>query len=118
MGKEITLAEGDYFMVSRGFAMYRSSGFDSFITGSSAAPLYDRSHEGILYQVVQIELPMIIAKCVVVTPDALYFKKRLIGNLVVINTSEVEISPVSSLFVRIITEVMLAAIEEQESTKP
>ena len=95
---------GEYFVVKRGIELNNSicSVFTSPFTDSAfnknnddKPPRYDRSHEGLIYKALQVCDEHIAAECVF----AESYKSSRLGKRISLNTSEIEIWPVTEKYV-------------------
>jgi len=96
---------GEYFIVKRGielntstFSLAPTDPFMDSILGTqneNKPPQYDRSHEGLIYKALQICGEHIAAECIY----AEGYKSATVGKRISLNTSEVEIWPLTKKYV-------------------
>lgn len=99
---------GEYFVVTRGFRLQTANtlSLSTFDIGAQpqrdSEPHYDRSHEGLIYYAEEVCGDMVAAKCVAVDGHH-HWKQQHIGKTVSLNTSEVEVFPVTEKYVQAVT---------------
>ena len=99
------IENGEYFVVKRGIELNNS--FSSIFVSPFAdsafnknneekTPIYDRSHEGKIYKALEVCGEHIAAECVFDEDTSSYSKQ---GKTISLNTSEVEVWPVTERYV-------------------
>lgn len=94
-----TIEAGEYFVITRGAKLPRHASVLGFMSPSSPVETdweYDRSHEGKVFQAVDVCGPVIAAKCVHVSYS---YHKDYIGKVISLNTSEIKVWPVTKRYV-------------------
>ena len=103
----MNIENGEYFVVKRGIELYNRTlslfpsedPFADSILGKEnedKPPSYDRSHEGRIYKALQVCDEHIAAECVFDQDTSRY---NVQGKRISLNTSEVEIWPVTEKYV-------------------
>lgn len=109
------LEAGDFFAVTKGIALNNSFFKDIFgsntvegdewkssaVVEDSKEPKHDRSHEGFIYQALEICGPLVAAKVVVAKLNNGY---RAVNDVFPLNVGEVEVMTLTPNFVKLLTE--------------